>query len=270
LNELCHRTEPFAMCSRFYEGWNITVDKHLSDQNIQRVYASIDQLPTSNRIFRRRGIVPLSTSDGTHHVYVKCNMVRHFSMSLLQMLHAFRMIANGRLLKEGDAYVEYRSRGIPTATLLLYGDYKIFGIRTKEMIVTEVSEGENIKKRYIVSGDHKYIYHSVEFLANLHNHGMVHGDCMLHNFFILDNNEMILLDLEESSFLTEQLQLNDLTAYGASVLRITGSISLLNSVITHYESLLKSKIMVGLSEIVHRSIEEIKKTPYASMYKPQC
>lgn len=259
-DEILLRRKPCKVNQTFPK-WKFFLDKGLSEEFAQYIFTSCKSLNPTKRVYRNRGELAITLSSGeVAKVYVKKDTMCFSRLDPKKIVRSARMLRRGYLLKEGEAYIAFKKRKIPTPRLLFFGDIKVFNFRIAEIIVTMALDGVNIQEQFKATKNVECILDVIRLIAYIHNKGLAHGDCMLHNF-IINECGLFAIDLENYSILSPYSQLKDLSDFCMSLLRVGGDRYLFNEALTLYDSLTELDLPASINKTFFLAEQKVQKPP---------
>jgi len=145
----------------------------------------------------------------------------------------WRRLRASRAVLEGAGYRAFRARGIPTPSLLFYGERRRFGLWEFGAVATARVDARSVSEAFSLDRDEGLLMEAASVLADVHRAELIHGDPRLRNFLATRPRPMPF-DLPSWGPLTGSSQIGDLVRFLGSTLVLSGDEALTREVLDEY------------------------------------
>ncbi len=156
-----------------------------------------------------------------------------------------RRLKSGRSIHEARGYIAFANKGIPTPTLLFWGERRVMGglLWESGVIGTGLIDAPTVADRYANTPSLELLERTAHALAHIHSVGLAHGDPRTRNFLAPETPaqapapEIIPFDLCSWGALTPRRRQDDLVKLlGSAVALTNGDSEIVTPMIDAYQS----------------------------------
>ncbi len=146
-----------------------------------------------------------------------------------------RRLRAGRAAREGAGYREFGRLGIPTATLLAYGEKRRHRLHEWGLVCSLHAEVPDVAAAWRSRRDDELLQACAQLLASIHNAGLCHGDAVTRNF-LAAHPRPLTFDLASWGRANRRRRTEDLTRFLGSVIKLSTEPTLARQLLRRYES----------------------------------
>jgi len=149
--------------------------------------------------------------------------------------HLWRRLRTSRAVKEGAGYLAFQQRGLLVPELLVSGESRRWGLFELGLVVTTRVPAISVADEFASRGEPDLLFATARELSTIHLAGLAHGDPYTRNFLATRPRPMPL-DIASWSRFGRASQLQDLTRFTCSILKLTGDPMRASALLQHYAS----------------------------------
>lgn len=223
------RADKFKLC----------VHRHLADQWLEDLIASLDRLPpVPYAPNRRRGFVKLPDACPFESAFVKVYAHTDCQARGFRRTHPLRRLLPRYASKEGKTYLKFQHMGLSVPTVLAFGEEWKYGIRGRGLFIVENIQAPSLQMLLhdACSGErHDWIERLFRTIADLHRAGVTHGDAHLVNFLGIDRT-IYSIDIDKSKPVSPKRCTSDLINVMTGILLETSDTKIIEHGLDRYGS----------------------------------
>ncbi len=143
-----------------------------------------------------------------------------------------RRLRAGRAEREGNGYVAFNRRSVPTVKLLMFGEARRAGLHEWGAVVTRREDVPTVAEAFAADGDVERLRATAQLLAGIHAAGLTHGDALTRNF-LAASPRPIAFDLASWGWRKRSARTEDMVRFLGSITASAGR-DVAADVLAHY------------------------------------